>query len=468
MNSKYLKRSKEGTIVKSWVLVALASSYKLSLTQNKLIDLYVSKIDADNPETKAVTFTTRELAKILDINKPRTERVLKDLEVLKSPITFDYKGVPLTIALFKEAQFEAPGGRKSGIFTLECSDEAIKYFFKLDTYLKYQSDNINGIHSLKAYNVFLFCTFIESTGRSVFNLPLWKLATLIGYAPDTNVETVREICRLVEKYLKSNGFKFICKVQKDKVTLSKLYRVDAKQDKKNKKDKNEKQPRIIKINSGNITDGDACIVINSQGKVIKLSPEQNRIIKQVINGEEAETTTPPPNPSSNETLSDEMMDKMMDKMTKRLDEFCSELSYKMTQKFDYEVKIIKTYFETRLITLDAQIKKFCSQFTLFKTALNEIISTNKGTKNFETLDEVENKETKKWNRKGRPIAEFENKSWDSDDVKRIINKTSDEGKNDEKWDQRYAQYYEKLNKQTRTQTNDTDASNLASIFSNLF
>ena len=158
----------------------------------------------------------------------------------------------------------------------------------------------------------------------------------------------------------------------------------------------------------------------------------------------------------------------MDKMTKRLDEFCSELSYKMTQKFDYEVKIIKTYFETRLITLDAQIKKFCSQFTLFKTALNEIISTNKGTKNFETLDEVENKETKKWNRKGRPIAEFENKSWDSDDVKRIINKTSDEGKNDEKWDQRYAQYYEKLNKQTRTQTNDTDASNLASIFSNLF
>ena len=475
MNSKYLKRSKEGTIVKSWVLVALASSYKLSLTQNKLIDLYVSKIDADNPETKTVTFTTQELAKILDINRPRTERVLKDLEVLKSPITFNYKGVPLTIKLFKEAQFEAPGGRKSGIFTLECSDEAIKYFFKLDTYLKYQADNINGIHSLKAYNVFLFCTFIESTGRSVFNLPLWKLATLIGYAPDTNVETVREICRLVEKYLKSNGFKFICKVQKDKVTLSKLYRVDAKQDKKNKKDKNEKQPRIIKINSGNITNGDACIVINSQGKVIKLSPEQNRIIEQVINGEVAETTppSPPSNPSSNEALSDEMMDKMMDKMTKRLDEFCSELSYKITQKFDYEVKIIKTYFETRLITLDAQIRKFCSQFTIFKTALDEIISTNKGTKNFETLDKVENKETQKnekhFARKKR-LGAFEYKKWNLDEVKRIINKTSDEGKNskDEKWDQRYAQYYEKLNKQTRPQTNDTDASNLTSMFSNLF
>lgn len=477
MNSKYLKRSKEGTIVKSWVLVALASSYKLSLTQNKLIDLYVSKIDADNPETKTVTFTTQELAKILDINRPRTERVLKDLEVLKSPITFNYKGVPLTIKLFKEAQFEAPGGRKSGIFTLECSDEAIKYFFKLDTYLKYQADNINGIHSLKAYNVFVFCKFIESTGRSVFNLPLRKLATLIGYAPDTNVETVREICRLVEKYLKSNGFKFICKVQKDKVTLSKLYRVDAKQDKKNKKDKNEKQPRIIKINSGNITNGDACIVIDSQGKVIKLSPEQNRIIEQVINGKEVETTTPPSNPSSNETLSDEitdkMMDKMMEKMTKRLDEFCSELSYKMTQKFDYEVKIIKTYFETRLITLDAQIRKFCSQFTIFKTALNEIISTNKGTKNFETLDKVENKETQKnekhFARKKR-LGAFEYKKWNLDEVKRIINKTSDEGKNskDEKWDQRYAQYYEKLNKQTRTQTNDTDASNLTSMFSNLF
>lgn len=39
-------------------------------------------------------------------------------------------------------------------------------------------------------------------------------------------------------------------------------------------------------------------------------------------------------------------------------------------------------------------------------------------------------ETKKWNRKGRPIAEFENKKWDFDDIRKLINRREDENFDD--------------------------------------
>ena len=170
------------TVQKSLPLFALWRS-ELTLSEFKILDTYLARINSHNPKQRAVVFEKGELENLLGVKKINNKGLkdrLKHLmgNVVEIPDISSKKGFRL-ISLFEEAVAEQDD---YGFWQvkLECTQKAMKYIFNMDNlgYLRYKLRCITSITSRYTYIMFIY---LESNRfRKSWEVPLAELKHILN------------------------------------------------------------------------------------------------------------------------------------------------------------------------------------------------------------------------------------------------------------------------------------------------
>ena len=189
------------TVQKSLPLFALWQS-DLTLSEFKILDTYLSRIDSHKPDKRAVIFEKGELEKILGVQKINNKDLELRLEhlmgnVVKLEDRASKKGFRL-ITLFEEAVAEQDN---YGLWQvrLECTQKAMKYFFNVENlgYLRYKLRSITSLTSRYTYIMF---TYLEHNRfRKSWEVDLDELKSILHC---DNEETYKEFKRFNDRLLK--------------------------------------------------------------------------------------------------------------------------------------------------------------------------------------------------------------------------------------------------------------------------
>lgn len=179
--------SEERLVKKSRPLQYLSES-DIPLSELKIIDAYLSRIDSHKPETRCVQFEKGELEKLFGVTKLNTCEISEHLNNLLKVVNIRDKHNPnnLTmIALFVKAECEQDENGQWQI-NLTCSEEAMEYIFNIDDdigYLRYRLKNISTLTSRYSYVLFLY--LLENRFRKSWKVNLSELKSLLCCSSET-------------------------------------------------------------------------------------------------------------------------------------------------------------------------------------------------------------------------------------------------------------------------------------------
>lgn len=189
------------TVQKSLPLFALWRS-ELTLSEFKILDTYLARINSHKPEKRAVMFEKGELEKLLGvqkINNKELEERLKHLmgNVVKIPDRDNKKGFRL-ITLFEEAVAEQDN---YGLWQvkMECTQKAMKYIFNIENlgYLRYKLRCITSITSRYTYIMFIYLE--ANRFRKSWEVPIDELKEILACDKE---ETYKQFKRFNDLILK--------------------------------------------------------------------------------------------------------------------------------------------------------------------------------------------------------------------------------------------------------------------------
>ena len=153
------------TVQKSRPLMALWQS-QLTLSEFKILDTYLSRINSHEPDKRMVIFNKGELEQILGvtrINQPDLESRLQHL--VGTVVTIPdpdptVKKRDRIISLFEEA---VPEQDEDGLWTvqLECTQKAMRYIFNIE-HLGYLRYKLRSITALKSRYSYIMLMYLES------------------------------------------------------------------------------------------------------------------------------------------------------------------------------------------------------------------------------------------------------------------------------------------------------------------
>lgn len=147
-------------VQKSKPLFSLWKS-ELTLSEFKILDTYLSRIDSHKPEQREVVFEKGKLEELLNVKKINKADLEARLIHLQSTTVDIAKGKKLDrITLFERSQAEQD---ECGIWkvSLTCTPSALKYIFNVEKlgYLRYQIRCITNIKSLYSYILFTYLEY---------------------------------------------------------------------------------------------------------------------------------------------------------------------------------------------------------------------------------------------------------------------------------------------------------------------
>lgn len=169
------------TVQKSLPLFALWRS-DLTLSEFKILDTYLSRIDSHKPEKRAIILEKGEIENALGIQKINNQDLklrLKHLmgNVVEVPDKDEKKEFQL-VTLFEEAEAEQDD---DGLWNvkLECTQKAMKYFFNIENlgYLRYKLRCITSLTSRYTYIMFIYLE--ANRFRKSWEVPLEELKKIL-------------------------------------------------------------------------------------------------------------------------------------------------------------------------------------------------------------------------------------------------------------------------------------------------
>lgn len=169
------------TVQKSLPLFALWRS-DLTLSEFKILDTYLSRIDSHKPEKRAIILEKGEIENAIGIQKINNQDLklrLKHLmgNVVEVPDKDEKKGFQL-VTLFEEAEAEQDD---DGLWNvkLECTQKAMKYFFNIENlgYLRYKLRCITSLTSRYTYIMFIYLE--ANRFRKSWEVPLEELKKIL-------------------------------------------------------------------------------------------------------------------------------------------------------------------------------------------------------------------------------------------------------------------------------------------------
>lgn len=178
--------NKSYEVQKSTPLFSLWKS-ELSLSEFKILDTYLSRINSRKPEQRSVRFEKGEMEKLLGVKqlkptelKERLKHLMEQVIELKDERKND--GFVL-ISLFSMAYCNKDANGQWQI-DLACTPEAMEYFFNIEEigYLRYKLRNIINISSRYSYILF---TYLESNRfRKEWTVDLSELKRILNCEND--------------------------------------------------------------------------------------------------------------------------------------------------------------------------------------------------------------------------------------------------------------------------------------------
>lgn len=147
-------------------LIALAKS-NLVLSELKIVDLYLARIDSSDPNMRTVVFEKGELERVMGVSRIRQDNLSKWLLHLGEPIKVANEEDKIeTISLFSHSKAERSKDRKWTV-RLTCSDEAKKHIFNNDNigYLQYTVRSLVNLSSRYSYIMFSYIEMNRHRGE---------------------------------------------------------------------------------------------------------------------------------------------------------------------------------------------------------------------------------------------------------------------------------------------------------------
>jgi hypothetical protein len=136
----------------------------LTLSEFKILDTYLSRIDSHKPEKRNVVFSKGELENLLGVKKVNQSVLDERLKHLMGYVVRvdnprKRKGYAF-ISLFEKAYCEKD---EYGLWTveLECTQSAMEYFFNIEElgYLRYKIRSVTALRSLYSYIMFTYLEY---------------------------------------------------------------------------------------------------------------------------------------------------------------------------------------------------------------------------------------------------------------------------------------------------------------------
>ena len=186
------------TVQKSIPLFSLLRS-DMTLSEFKILDTYLSRINSREPEKRTVVFTKGELEHLLGVTKINKADLTTRLNGLGRFIEVEQSDKKLhKVALFEEAYGEID---ENGQWTIQltCTQKAMKYIFNIEKlgYLRYKLRCITSLTSRYTYVLFLY---LESNRyRKSWTVAVDELRQILNCDQD---ELYKEFKRLNERILK--------------------------------------------------------------------------------------------------------------------------------------------------------------------------------------------------------------------------------------------------------------------------
>lgn len=147
-------------VQKSLPLFALWQS-DLTLSEFKILDTYLSRIDSHKPDKRQIVLEKGEIENALGVKKINNQDLktrLKHLmgNVVEIPDKSSKKGFRL-VTMFEEAEAEQDSDGQWKV-KLECTQKAMKYFFNIENlgYLRYKLRCITSLTSRYSYIMFIY------------------------------------------------------------------------------------------------------------------------------------------------------------------------------------------------------------------------------------------------------------------------------------------------------------------------
>lgn len=170
-----LEDNSKRVVHKSLPLIYLLKTvnHPFTISELRLLDLYLSKIDIKKPQNKEIIFNKRELTNLFQLTKISNKSLEKSLfgliqktvidkkEMLNPNLTLEeldkiYKNEELEytcFSLFSNIQIDTD---KAEII-LECNDKLVPYIFNNNLkFIKYKLKNIIKLRSKYSYNLFMY------------------------------------------------------------------------------------------------------------------------------------------------------------------------------------------------------------------------------------------------------------------------------------------------------------------------
>lgn len=213
MSNKKEELSQNFLVQKSNPLFSLWQS-GFTLSEFKLLDVYLAKIDSRDSDRRTVKFNKRELEEIYGVKQLRAKDVEKSLKQLHGKSIELYNGEKNTaklVSLFDESEITLNEDGVSQI-SMTCTNAAIKYFFNVEQigYFKYRINKITQITSVYSYLMFIFLEYYKFKKEWTISLDLLK-----QYLNCSNIESYKGFKefndKVLKKTLKELSEKDICK-----------------------------------------------------------------------------------------------------------------------------------------------------------------------------------------------------------------------------------------------------------------
>lgn len=157
------------------------SETDLTLSEFKILDAYLARINSHDPDKRTVQLEKGELEKVLGVSEIKQDDLNKRLrhlfQVIEVKDESKRKGFKL-INLFEEAEAEQD---KDGLWqiTLTCTPSAREYVFNIDNvgYLRYRLKNVINLTSRYSYVLFLY--LLDNRFRKSWCIDLADLKALL-------------------------------------------------------------------------------------------------------------------------------------------------------------------------------------------------------------------------------------------------------------------------------------------------
>lgn len=196
------KKLKEKNIVEKSKALLLMKEVPFNLCELKVLETYLSKINARDDTQRTVTFTKKEYEELMGISEVKSSALRKYVESLQGKTIYlpdeNNEGDWKMYTLFSFSQCYQDKKSNEWFIDLTCSVEAKKIFFNLENtgYIRYQLRNV--INLKKKYSYFLYMYLINNKYQKKWKVDLVTLRNVL-YIGENKYDEYRCLNQLVIK-----------------------------------------------------------------------------------------------------------------------------------------------------------------------------------------------------------------------------------------------------------------------------